>query len=289
MDSWTILKLLEWSTQYFQNKGIESPRLDAELLLAHSLGLSRVQLYMQFDRTLQETELQDFKLLLKRRSEREPLAYILGKKEFYSLEFEVNPAVLIPRPETELLVETALKHFSSSPSPLTLLDIGTGSGCIAITLAKHLPEAQIRAIDISESALAIARRNAEKHGVEKQIEFIQADFLSPHSSLLTSQDKFDLILSNPPYIASDEISKLAPELQAEPLYALEGGKDGLDFYRVLVPWAFHHLKKEGVALFEIGFDQAESLEKLTTNAGFQKTSILKDEAGHPRVVCAYYG
>lgn len=284
MNSWNILKLLEWSTQYFQNKGIESPRLESELLLAKSLDLSRVQLYMQFDRPLQETELQNFKSLLKRRTEREPLAYILGKKEFYSLEFEVTPDVLIPRPETELLVEKSIQPLTPHPSPLSILDIGTGSGCIAISVAKHLPEAKITAVDISKEALEVAKRNAEKHGVEKQIDFIQMDFNSPHPSPLTSHQKFDLILSNPPYIATDEISKLAPELQFEPRSALDGGKNGLDFYKILLPWSFEHLNPEGKALFEIGCDQAESLEKLATNAGFQKISIIKDYAGHPRVV-----
>ncbi len=284
MNSWNILKLLEWSTQYFQNKGIESPRLDAELLLAKTLSLSRVQLYMQFDRPLLETELQNFKDLLKRRSEREPLAYILGKKEFYSLEFEVSPDVLIPRPETELLVETARKHSSLLTSPSSLLDIGTGSGCIAVSLAKHLPEARITAIDISASALELAKRNAKKHAVENQINFIQMDFTSPHASLLTPHQNFDLILSNPPYIATDEIPKLAPELQFEPKSALDGGNEGLDFYQIILPWAFQHLNEGGIVLLEIGFDQGMSLEKLATNTGFQKISILKDYAGHPRVV-----
>ena len=202
---WNILKLLEWSTQYFQQKDIESARLDSELLLAHVLGLKRVQLYMQFDRPLNEAELQNFKTLLKRRSEREPLAYILGKKEFYSLEFDISPAVLIPRPETELLVENALKYFSTSPSPQPspsrgegerkILDIGTGSGCIAVSLAKHLPEAQITAIDISPEALKIAKQNAEKHGVENQISFHQADFLLPSSLFpLLSISSFQILL-----------------------------------------------------------------------------------------------
>lgn len=293
LQDWNIRKLLEWSTQYFQQKDIESARLDSELLLAHVLGLKRVQLYMQFDRPLNEAELQNFKTLLKRRSEREPLAYILGKKEFYSLEFDISPAVLIPRPETELLVENALKYFSTSPSPQPspsrgegerkILDIGTGSGCIAVSLAKHLPEAQITAIDISPEALKIAKQNAEKHGVENQISFHQADFLLP-SSLFPLPSSFDLIVSNPPYIQSEEIPKLAPELQFEPRSALEGGIDGLDFYKVLLPWSLEHLNPEGRAFFEIGFDQAESLEKLATNTGFQKINILKDYAGHPRVI-----
>lgn len=299
MDSWNILKLLEWSTQYFQSKGIESPRLDAEVLLAHCLSLTRVQLYMQFDRPLTEAELQNFKALLKRRSEREPLAYILGKKEFYSMEFIVSPEVLIPRPETELLIEKAIKHFeASSALPHRFLDIGTGSGCIAICLAKNFPQAEIIALDISEQALKIAQQNAQKHGVESQIQFLEIDIfdviLSETKDLVEStgsftlvqddrQKKFDLIVSNPPYVKSDEIGKLAPELQFEPLQALSGGEEGLDFYQKLIPWTYSHLNAEGIALFEIGFDQTESIENLATKAGFQKVNILKDYAGHPRM------
>ncbi len=283
MDSWNILKLLEWSTQYFQSKGIESPRLDAEVLLAQNLSLSRVQLYMQFDRPLTELELQNFKALLKRRSDREPLAYILGKKEFYSMEFKVSPDVLIPRPETELLVEKAIKHFeTSSALPHRFLDIGTGSGCISITLAKHFPHAEVTTLDISEKALQIAQQNAQKHQLETRIEFLQLDFMEADSRKnLTGA--FDLIISNPPYVAQKAIAQLAPELQFEPLGALSGGEEGLDFYQELIPWTYSHLKPEGLALFEIGFDQAESIEKLATKAGFQKVNILKDYAGHPRM------
>lgn len=283
MDSWNILKLLEWSTQYFQSKGIESPRLDAELLLAHNLGLNRVQLYMQFDRPLSEGELQSFKALLKRRSEREPLAYILGKKEFYSMEFEVSRDVLIPRPETELLVEKAVQHFQDQSSlPLRFLDIGTGSGCIALSLAKQFPHAQISALDISEKALQIAQKNAQRHGLEAQIDFIEMDFLNP-ASRESLKEPFDLIISNPPYVAEKDFPRLAPELRFEPKNALTSGEDGLDFYRELISVTPSYLKPGGLALFEIGFDQAESIEKLATKAGFQKINILKDYAGHPRV------
>lgn len=281
--TWTILKLLEWSAQYFHQKGLDSPRLDAELLLAQSLGLSRVQLYMQFDRPLSDAELQAYKGLLKRRGEREPLAYILGKKEFYSMEFEVMPTVLIPRPETELLVEKAIQILQpSSAQPLRLLDIGTGSGCIALSLAKHLPQARVSAIDVSEAALEVARKNAELHGLADRVEFFHIDFREAASRAALS-GPFDLIASNPPYIARDEIAKLAPELAFEPMQALDGGPDGLDFYRDWLPWAFEHLSQGGSALLEIGFDQAESVEKLATNAGFQKVNILRDYSGHPRV------
>jgi len=282
-ETWTILKLLEWSTQYFRDKKIESARLDAELLLGHILGLSRVQLYTQFDRLLNSEELQRYKILFKRRSEREPLAYLLGKKEFFSMEFEVSPDVLIPRPETELLVEEAIQYAMKSQTgsaDLHILDLGTGSGCIAIALAKKFSQASITALDISEAALTWAQKNAKKHGVEKQIRFIKTDFLEflPESAL------YDLILSNPPYIATLEIPNLAPELRFEPNAALDGGADGLQFYRKLLPWAFKNLQKKGQAYFEMGDKQAKALEELATNTGFQKISILKDYAGNPRVL-----
>ncbi len=299
-ESWTILKLLDWSTPYLQNKGVSSARLDAELMLAHTLGLSRVQLYTQFDRPLAELELQQYKTFFKRRSEREPLAYILGKKEFYSLEFKVTPDVLIPRPETELLVEKAIKLLKNPPSSpfekgeiqegLKILDIGTGSGCIAISLAKHQPHSKITAIDISEAALNVAKTNAQTHKVENQIRFLQMDCLQlPDSSLKELDRSFDLILSNPPYIPNEEIPKLEIEVQREPFQALSGGKTGLDFYEKLIPWTKKHLTKEGFALFEIGFNQAEEVEKIATNAGFQKVTILKDYADHPRMIHLSYG
>lgn len=238
---------------------------------------------MQFDRPLSEGELQSFKALLKRRSEREPLAYILGKKEFYSMEFEVSRDVLIPRPETELLVEKAVQHFQDRSSlPLRFLDIGTGSGCIALSLAKQFPQAQITALDISEKALQIAQKNAQRHGLEAQIDFIEMDFLNP-ASRESLKEPFDLIISNPPYVAEKDFPRLAPELRFEPKNALTSGEDGLDFYRELIPATPSHLRQAGLALFEIGFDQAESIEKLATKAGFQKINILKDYAGHPRV------
>jgi len=293
---WTILKLLEWSTPYLQNKGIPSPRLDAELLLAHTLRLSRVQLYTQFDRPLTEVELQQYKTFFKRRSEREPLAYILGKKEFYSLEFEVSPAVLIPRPETELLVEKTMELLKNAPAPsfdkggiqggFKIMDLGTGSGCIPISLAKHLPQAQLTAIDFSEAALNIAKSNAKKHGVEEQINFLHQDIFNLE---LNPGSKFDAILSNPPYIPEADFLKLEPELTFEPSQALIGGKTGLDFYEHLFPWAKDHLHPSGFALFEIGFNQAEEVEKIATNTGFQKVNILRDYAGHPRMILLFYG
>lgn len=280
---WTPLKLLNWTSQYLSEKGISSTRLEAELLLAHSLNLQRIQLYTQFDRPLNDKELANFKVLLKRRAEREPLAYILEKKEFYSLDFIVSKDVLIPRPETELLIEKVFKQYPPHPTlllqqekdaSLKIIDIGTGSGCIAITLAKHLPQAKITALDISEAALNIAKKNAEKHQVENQIEFIHTDFLSSTSDIQNS--KFDIIVSNPPYIASHEIQTLEPELHFEPPRALDGGIDGLDFYKKILPWAFKHIDPKGHLFLEIGYNQKEQLRELAKNSGFNTYQIFKD-------------
>ncbi|MBF0491564.1 MAG: peptide chain release factor N(5)-glutamine methyltransferase [Deltaproteobacteria bacterium] len=284
---WTPLKLIEWTSKYLSQKGIPSTRLEAELLLAHSLNLKRIQLYTQFDRPLSEKELADFKILLKRRADREPLAYILGKKEFYSMEFIVSKDVLIPRPETELLVEQVLasplvKRGLRGVHPIQILDIGTGSACIAIALAKYLPQTQITALEISEAALNIAKQNAQKHGVENQIEFIQGDFLK--SEVRSQKSEFDIIVSNPPYIASSEIEKLEPELRFEPHSALDGGIDGLDFYKMILPWAFKHLRPEGHLFLEIGYNQGKDLTELAQNCGFSSAKILKDLDNKDRIL-----
>ncbi len=287
-ETWNILKLLQWTLDYFSHRGIENPRLDAELLISYALNSSRVQLYTQFDRVLEPEELKKIKELIKRRALREPLAYIRGVKEFYSLEFIVSPAVLIPRPETELLVEEVLKNPPNPPlskggeGGFKILDLGTGSGCIAITLAKHLPQAQIWAMDISADALEIAKLNAKKHGVENQISFIQGDILLPE--IQKALPPFDLIISNPPYIPSDQIPGLAPEVIYEPKLALEGGPDGLHFYQQISLFSKTHLKPNGWIILEIGENQAESLKTLFHDAGFESVEIQKDLAGKNRLL-----
>lgn len=259
-------------------------------MLAHILQLSRIQLYTQFDRPLTEIELAEFKALLKQRCDRKPLAYLLGKKEFYSMDFYVDESVLIPRTETEMLVDETLRDLSPLPGSVLqsekektihILEIGTGSGCIAITLAKHLPKSKIVTVDISPQALEVAKKNAEKHQVSDQIIFKEADFLDANFSSGTAS--FDYIVSNPPYIPKDDISKLEPELHQEPLSALDGGRDGLDFYRKLLPWSQKHLAENGTLLLEIGFNQGKDLEELALKNNFSSFKILKDLAGQDRV------
>ncbi|MBM2838015.1 MAG: N5-glutamine S-adenosyl-L-methionine-dependent methyltransferase, partial [Deltaproteobacteria bacterium] len=250
-ETWTVLKIIQWTTEYLKGKGIDNPRLDSEVLLAHLLKLDRVGLYLNFDRPLSKDELSSFREIVKRRGSREPLQYITGHQEFWSLDFKVTPDALIPRPETEILVEEALKAVrgsefrveSSGPinsKPKTqnsklILDLCTGSGCIAISLAHELKDAVVHAIDASEAALSIARENAEKNGVRDRVIFLQGDLyeaLTSHVSRLTS---YDIIVSNPPYINNIDIPNIQPEVRDyEPRMAVDGGTEGLDFYKRIV-------------------------------------------------------
>jgi release factor glutamine methyltransferase len=274
---WTLLRLLRWTTDYFAEKGIENPRLDAELLLAHVLELDRVGLYLNFERPLNADELDAIRPLVKRRGQREPLQYLLGQTEFWSLPFEVTPAVLIPRADTEILVEEALNRADQEQG--SLLDVGTGSGAIAVSLASELPGWQISALDISAEALEIARRNAEKNGVAAQLQVLQGDLAQ------LPQQQYDLIVSNPPYIAQAEWDELMPEVRCfEPQQALLAEDNGLECYRKLAAQAQSRLKPEGWLLVEIGYQQAEVVSELFRNAGLRDVFIRDDYAGQPRVV-----
>jgi len=273
-ETWTVLRLLEWTAGYFAEQGIDSPRLDAELLLGDALGLNRVGLYMNFDRPLNADELTAYRERVKRRARHEPLAYIRGHVEFWSLDFTVTPAVLIPRPDTEVLVEEALKRL---PDTGRVLDIGAGSGAIAIALAHEKPKAHVEAIDVSEEALAVAAKNAAANGV--QVVFKTGDLAE------FAGGPFDLIVSNPPYIAEGERETLMPEVRDyEPGLALFAGADGLDAYRAIVARAPVQLKADGWLLFEVGHTQADAVRELLSAAGFSETFIRDDYAGIPRVV-----
>lgn len=298
-DPWTIIKLLNWAADYFTAKGIDSPRLDAELLLSHALGLRRIDLYLQFDKAPLPAELATFKELVRRRAAREPVAYILGRKEFWSRQFVVTRDVLIPRPETEILVAAVIDLCRrwqvgdglEKATPLTGIDVGTGSGIIAVTLLAEVPQLQVTAIDVSEAAIAVARENAQKHGVADRIEFVQAsifDLSSAEVRMSAANEKFNLIVSNPPYIVSSKITELAPEIaRYEPAVALDGGADGLDFYRSLVPFAATHLDPGGAVAVEIGEEQGLKVSAMFRASGFSEVAILKDHARHDRVVVGY--
>lgn len=283
---WTIREVLDWTSGYLKRQKIEQPRLEAELLLGKSLGQTRVQLYMNLDQPLSAGELAAYRSLIRRRAERVPTAYLLGEKEFMSLALEVNRQVLIPRPETELLVEEAIRCLrqlvgGGENSPL-IADVGTGSGNIAIALARQFPSARVVALDISSAALEVAQRNAARHQVDRQIEFIEGDLLTPVLEKLDR--KFNLITANLPYIASNELPHLPPEVLFEPLIALDGGKDGLAHYRRLVPQAQKCLVGEGWLLLEIGSGQAQAASKLFSADFWGKPRIIPDYAGRDRVL-----
>ncbi len=258
----TVLEVIQRSAEFLAKKGVESPRLQIELLLAHLLKIQRMQLYLNFERVLTEAELEKLRELVKRRAQREPLQHIVGSTNFCGLEFLVNRQVLIPRPETELLAERAWKFLhdrgevNANPSAL---DFGSGSGCLAITLAVKCPAAKVYALDISAEALAVARENAAKNKVLERIEFHHGNGFS----VLSAGGKFDLIVSNPPYIATDEIATLEAEVRDyDPKLALDGGADGLGFYRILAQEAAGYLAASGKIMLEFGEGQADLIKEI---------------------------
>lgn len=283
---WTIQRILVWSTNFLQARGFESARLDAELLLGAALNLTRMQLYTSFDKPLSPDERDPFKDLLKRRAAGEPVAYITGVKEFFGLSLQVNKDVLIPRPDTECLVETALaavKRRGDGAPPLRILDIGTGSGCIALALAKRLPQAQVVAWDVSEAALVVARANAVQLGIQNCL-FECRDALQLAS---WSGEAFDLIVSNPPYIAASERASLPVSVVGfEPESALFAAREGLHFYEVFAQRASALLKSEGLLLVEIGSSQGDAVQRLFDEAGLRDAVVTKDYGKLDRVVSA---
>lgn len=276
---WRIDTILKWTRQYFGEKGVENPRLDAEVLLSHVLGKDRIYLYVNFDQPLEEKELTAFRAAVKKRAARLPVAYIIGTKEFMGLEFQVTPAVLIPRPDTEILVESALDLLKDVSSP-EILDIGTGSGAICISMLANLPEAKGTTVDISPDALSVAKGNAEKHEVAERLTFCLGDLFAP-----VAGKKFHGILSNPPYIPAQDILELTPEVRQEPNLALDGGVDGLDFYRRIIQEGKNYLEPGGFIAMEVGIDQASLVAALAEESGFFKVNaIIKDYGGIERVV-----
>lgn len=275
-EAWTLLKLLDWTTEFFTGKEIDNPRLDAQLLLAHLLRLDRVGLYLNYDRPLTAEELDIIRPLVKRRGQREPLQYLIGSTEFWSLEFEVSPAVLIPRDDTEILVEEALSRAGERGC---LLDVGTGSGAIVVSLATELPNWQMTGLDISTEALSVATRNAAKHGVSDRVQMLQGDLAK------LPEARYDLIVSNPPYIATDEWEALMPEVRCfEPQSALLAEDGGLDCYQKLAAQATNCLNPGGWLLVEIGYKQSEAVQRLFCDAGLSEIFVRHDYADQPRVV-----
>jgi len=283
----TVRGAVAAGAELLHKAGIDSARLDAEVLLRHVLGIEQTDFYLSMGEAMDATAEREFQKLLLRRAGREPVAYITGHKEFWSLDFIVNPEVLIPRPETELLVELALKlsRANAGTSPRNILDLGTGSGAIAVSLAKELPQARIFAVDISAAAIEIARLNARRHGVEERMGFFCGDLFEP---VAEEREGFDLIVANPPYIRSGELAGLAPEIREwEPNTALDGGADGLLYYRRIIAGAGDYLKAGGSILLELGDAMGEAVARLFADSGgFEPAQVYRDYAGKERVIAA---
>lgn len=283
---WTIGRILKWTEQYFKDKGIESPRLDAEVLLAHVLEKQRIYLYVHFDEPLQPGELAAYREMIKKRVMRVPVAQILGEKEFMGLTFKVTADTLVPRPDTEILVQAAVDRLRAmaGEEPLRFADIGTGSGAICLSVLHYLSDTVADTVDISPAARAVAEENAASLGLADRITFHTGDLLQPLSGI-----SFAAILSNPPYIPEADIAKLAPEVRLkEPHTALSGGQDGLDFYRRLAKEAPAMLVPGGFTAFEVGIHQAGDVaDLLKANPLIDRTEILPDYAGIDRVVVGW--
>jgi release factor glutamine methyltransferase len=276
--TWTTLSVLDWTTRRFTEAGIASARLEAQLLLAHVLGCSRVQLYTGFDKPLQDAELGGYRELIKRRLGGEPVAYLLGEHEFWGLPFHVDRSVLVPRPDTETVIEVARARRADRAAPCRVLDLCTGSGAIAVALARELPEARVIATELSPDAAAIARRNAERNDVSPRVEVRVGDLWQPLAS-----ERFDLIVSNPPYIATNVIGTLSPEVRCEPRLALDGGTDGLAFYDRICASVRDHLLPGGALVVEHGFDQAEAVRARFAACGLTDVTLVHDLGKNPRV------
>ena len=275
---WTIQRLLLWTSDFFERRGIDSPRLTAELLLAHALEMERVRLYIEFDRPLEEPERARFRDLVRRRADGAPTYYLTGRRSFFGRVFHVDERVLVPRPETEHLIDAALGLLGDSDDGQRVLDLCTGSGCVGLTLLAERPNARLCATDLSPDALDVARDNARALDLEERVEFWRGDLFEP-----VAGRRFDLIVSNPPYVPSGEIERLAPEVRREPAMALDGGEDGLDLIRTIVAGAPEFLEPGGAICLEIGEGQGAALLELLRAAGFTGTKIERDLAGLERV------
>jgi release factor glutamine methyltransferase len=281
---WTVTQLLDWTRGYFEKHGVESPRLCAEILLAHAMACDRIELYTRYQTVPTEETLRTFRAAVREAADGKPIAYLTGTKEFFALEFEVTPDVLIPRPETEVLIERTidlLRHDQHHKH--TILDVGTGSGCIAISLAKHLPQVAICASDVSPTAVEVARRNARRHGLLERIEFRVGDLFEPWGS----ERRFDVIVSNPPYVAESDAASLPANVRDfEPREALFAGDDGLLVVRRLIAEAPQYLRPGGRLLTEVAYNQSGAVRGLLDESAWSDIVTYRDALGHERVVHA---
>jgi release factor glutamine methyltransferase len=285
--AWTIQKLLDWMVSCFTEKDIDSPRLTAELILSFVLQMERIELYTHFDEVVGKPQLDKLHNLVKRCLQNEPVQYLTSRCEFYSLSFKVAPGCLIPRPETELLVERAIDFLRGRTGTQYVCDLCTGCGCIAAAIAKNFPDAKIIATDICDKALSVAAENIKKHNLSERVELLQGDLFEPVISQLDVKE-FDLIVCNPPYVSETEYEKLDTKVKNyEPKLALDGGQDGLDIYRRIATEAGGHLKKEGAVILEIGYLQGGGVKELLeeTNA-FSPIKIEKDFNNNDRIITA---
>jgi release factor glutamine methyltransferase len=281
----TVRELIGLSASYLTDKGIESPRLNAERLLGDVLGLARIELYLQADRPVAGGELDRYRDLVRRRGTGEPLQTLIGTTGFYSREFKVEPGVFIPRPETERLVERCVELLTPPDHSLVaprIAECGCGSGVICVSLAAEMPVAEIWATDRNPLAVDLTRRNAHRHGVDARVHPLQGDLMAPLPAHLRGE--LDLVVSNPPYVRRGELADLSTEVQHDPLEALDGGEDGLDVDRALVAQAVRWLRPGGWLALEIGADQGESAPALLETAGFADVAMTRDYNDLPRVV-----
>jgi len=283
----SVLEIIRKTTDFFAAKGIEHARYNAELIIAHALGLGRMQIYLQFERLLSEAELTKIRPLVKRRSLREPLAYVLGETDFCGLHLKCDRRALIPRPETEELVEHCTKELAANASeagaPARILDLGTGTGCIALALAKALPTAEVTAVDASEETLSLARENALATGLAERVRFLRSDWFSA----LAGEKPFDLVVSNPPYLTDEETATTLPEVREhEPRSALSSGPEGLDDLRRILREFPPFLAPSGLLALETGIVQHNTLSTLLAEQGFSRVRCLQDLSGRDRFVLA---
>ena len=281
-DVWTISSLLNWTVNYFKSKNIQSARLDAEVLLSHVLRQERIYLYVHFDEPMEQNELNKFREYVKKRAQHVPIAYIIGEREFMGLPFKVTKDTLIPRPDTEILVENVLNNVDKDKE-IEIVDIGTGSGAIILSLLVNLPKAQGKTVDISSKAIEVAKENAVNLQVNDRCEFFVGDLFAP-----LNNNKFDVIVSNPPYIPKKDIATLEDDVKEyEPVSALTDGGDGLSYYRRLLSEGKAYIKENGFIALEIGIYQSNDVKQIAMDNGWKNIKIIKDYAGIDRVVLAW--
>jgi release factor glutamine methyltransferase len=285
-DEWTVARVVTWATDDFRRRGLDSPRLDAELLLAHVLGVDRIRLFVDFARTLAPGELSRFRELIQRRRRAEPVAYILGTREFFGLRFIVDERVLVPRPDTETLVEVALERTKEAHLHGEVLDLCTGSGCVALAFASSRPTWRVTGTDVSADAINVARDNAKRFGAVHHARFVVSDI----DQALPLDTRFDLVTANPPYIPTADVATLPADIRDhEPRLALDGGPDGLDVIRRVLEAAQRRLNPEGIVALEVGYDQAARVAELFLGAGFTDVERRTDYGGIERVVSGRRG